>query len=472
MVAIPPEEIQYSNLSCVDDVGRVFHWREGIYRGINAGAAEHVWALFASGFLDELAERGLFPHSRITEHTLNGFALVVQHELVPCITYPHEWSFNMFRDAALTVLEISRTGARFGWTLKDCHPYNLLFNGARPMYVDLGSFMPITPGNGLVKCPGFLASYWYPLYIWAAGDSFLAQRIVSSGHEEMPALSWQLYRNPIRRWLSPQLGARITRRRERVLKRGAQLLGDGHKLERAVASLVSYLPAELFVGDADMLQRKIEDLAPPPPTSTWHDYQGEYFQTGVLASTPRFDRILEIVQSLNCESVVELAGNQGLLSLLLLRHTSVTRVICTDYDSHAINRLHGYCSNLAVVPAGKMLQSAVINFMIPELNFYTLPPAERFRGDLVTALAITHHLTLSQNFQLRQVIQTIADYTRRFALVEFMPLGLWNGHEAPRVPEWYTLEWFQHVFAEFFDLLQVEEVETNRVLHLGRLKGS
>jgi hypothetical protein len=122
------------------------------------------------------------------------------------------------------------------------------------------------------------------------------------------------------------------------------------------------------------------------------------------------------------------------------------------------------------VAKGKTIQPTVINFMTPDVNFVAGNPAARLRADVVIALAITHHLTLSQNFSLREVLKTIAAYTRQFALVEFMPLGLWDGQQAPKLPAWYNLKWFQETFAEFFEVLSVEELEPNRVLHVGRLK--
>ena len=106
MSAISPREVRYSNLSLVDDVGRVFNWKNGIYRGINPTAARQVRELLASEFMEELTRRGLFPESKITEHTLEGFAFVVEHQAIPYVTYPHEWAFDMFKDAALAVLEV------------------------------------------------------------------------------------------------------------------------------------------------------------------------------------------------------------------------------------------------------------------------------------------------------------------------------------------------------------------------------
>jgi hypothetical protein len=470
MSTISENDVQWSNLSLVDDVGRVFHWNGGIFRGIYPQAAERVRALFASGLLDELTSRGFFPRTQITSHTFDGFAFVVEHEAVPIVTYPHEWSFDMLRDAARTVLEIGEIAARFDWLLKDCHPYNVLFHGTRPLYVDLGSFVPATAGYAWSRGDAFLSLYWWPLSIWSSGDYFLAQRIISSAHESMPAMSWSyLIVRRLGRWFGPCIATLC----QYAVRGIAYLCRKGGLLDRLAAPLLSRLPADFLANNPEMLRRKIVRLPSPALASFWRDYHSEFMRNGVPTSTPRFDRIVDIVQSLAPESVVDLAGNQGVVSMLLAARTPVRRIICTDYDASAINRLYGYCRAQSVVPPGTMIQPAVINFMIPETNFYTIPPADRFRADVVMALAVTHHLTISQNFSLRLVMRKIASYTCRFALVEFMPLGLWDGrHQTPPLPSWYGPAWFRQAFEEFFEVLSVEEVETNRVLYLGRLKGS
>ena len=471
MPAIRNDEVEYSYPWTMDDVGRVFRWNGNIYRGIYEQAVPQVRDLFASGCLDELVERGLFPRSRIAEFTLDGFAAVVEHETLPFVTYPHEWSFDMFRSAALAVLEISEIAVRYGWRLKDCHPYNILFNGTKPVYVDMGSFVPAAGDAAFGPGDEFLACYWRPLSIWAAGDSFLAQRITTSAFQSMPNLSWQLYQNLLIRNFGLRWGQRLNRKWDKILRKGSRILGKSGAIDHTSCPLAARLPIEFLARNHNILRRKIARLRCPSPTSSWHDYQAEHFQSAGLTTTPRFDRLIEIVRSLNSQSVVELAGNNGLTSLLLATKTQVCRVVCTDYDSTAINQLYLYCRDRCLVPKGKTILPAVVNFMVPEVSCVSTPPEQRFRADLVTALAIVHHLTLTQNFPLREVIRAIARYTRRYALVEFMPLGLWDGNQAPPVPAWYNLAWFQKGFREFFEVLCVEETAPNRVLHLGRLKG-
>ena len=49
-------------------------------------------------------------------------------------------------------------------------------------------------------------------------------------------------------------------------------------------------------------------------------------------------------------------------------------------------------------------------------------------------------------------------------------LRLWDGNSSPETPQWYTIEWFHNLFLNHFDLLHIQETETNRVLFLGTIK--
>lgn len=416
-------------------------------------------------------QRGLFPRSRISEYTAEGFGLVVEHEEIPYIIYPHEWSFDMFRDAALCMLEVVEISARFGWDIKDCHPYNVLFNSSRPVYVDLGGFRmkPKNRNDGFGKGHDFLRLYWQPLYLWAMGDSYLSQRIISSAHANMPDFSWWLYKHYALHGLGRKLCAKLAKRSARWTRKAAKILRHGQVVAWLSATLASRLPAAIIAQNPDLLRRKIARLN-QPPAGPWDDYHSEHMENGKIVSTSRFNRILEIIRTLDCESVVELAGNQGLFTRLIVANTQVRKIICTDYSSNAIDQFYHHCRDHVGEQKDSIVQGAVINFMLPEIAIRLSPPNERLKSDLVLALAVTHHLILSQNFPLREILRTIEGYTRRFAMVEFMPLGLWNGSKAPPVPDWYTKDWFQGVFVEFFDLILVEEIETNRIVFLGRLK--
>ncbi len=96
-----------------------------------------------------------------------------------------------------------------------------------------------------------------------------------------------------------------------------------------------------------------------------------------------------------------------------------------------------------------------------ELN---TPACQRYKSDVVVALAVTHHLILTQKAKLTTIMELLSGFTKRFLVVEFMPLGLWSeANNDSKVPEWYTLEWFIEGVGRFFEIISVEEVGKNRV---------
>jgi hypothetical protein len=399
MATIPQDGIVYAEMSRLDPLGRLFRWNGKIYRGIHPAAADRVRALFASGCLEALTQAGLFPPSRISDHTLEGFALVVEHEEIPAVVYPYEWSFNMLRDAALAALQAVEIAARYGWELIDLHPYNVLLRGDRPMYVDLGSFQPLQPGKPAADQHKFIKAFWRPLTVWASGDSYLAHSILFSAEPFMPDLSWWLYRHSGLRAFSPRFSLRWSRRIDRWMRNAARLLGRLRLLSRLPAAPASRLPVDLLVRDPALLRRKIARLRQPLP-SPWDNYHTEVFRDGQPVSNPRFDRILEILRSLDTETAVELAGNQGAFTLLMATQTQLRKIVCTDYSSSAINRFYQHCKTVPGL-GDKYLQGAVLNFMAPDTMDGIPAPWTRLQSDAVIALGVLHHLILTQRFHPR-----------------------------------------------------------------------
>jgi len=56
--------------------------------------------------------------------------------------------------------------------------------------------------------------------------------------------------------------------------------------------------------------------------------------------------------------------------------------------------------------------------------------------------------------------------------VEFMPLGLFDNVSAAPLPAWYTRDWFRAEFSRVFDLRLEEQLEPNRVLFVGAIRGA
>ena len=116
------------------------------------------------------------------------------------------------------------------------------------------------------------------------------------------------------------------------------------------------------------------------------------------------------------------------------------------------------------------LSMAMFDFMESESNFAEIKPQIRFKSDCVIALAVTHHLLLSQGYGYDRIFETIKSYSNRLVFIEFMPLGLYDGRQAPSLPKWYNKENFEASFLKYFTVLQIEQLEINRILYIGQLR--
>lgn len=470
MNTIPIADIEFSKLSLTDNTGKVFYWNNRVFRAISPNAISAINELFDSGLIAELYRENLIPNTVQSDLHFEELDFVLEHERVPYQTYPFEWSFEMLRSAGLLVLKVSEIASKHGYMLNDCHPYNILFVGGNPLYVDIGSFFrPETTEDVSFSFPitEFMTRYIGPLTMWSQGNEFLARQ--SHAHIAYCGMSVDSYRNY----------KRIFFRRARC-KHNNILRKCENFTQRVISKLIRYIPRksifdQLFVhmsgfflvNKIDVLKMKLLSFDNYYESTQWSNYHEQYLSENELNCTPRFEKLLELVRRLDVSSVVDLAANQGVFSFLLAERTQVKRIACIDRDTKAVDELF-----LKLQKANyKTIIQPVLCDLITNPTLTAEPPVYvRVKGDLAIALAITHHLLLGQNIGLADVLRRISSYTNRYVIVEFMPLGLWNGQSAPPVPKHYNLEWFVNGFADFFNVLEVIELGVNRIAVVGELK--
>ena len=162
-----------------DPKGRVYESGGHIIRGVDEATAADFEKLSHEKFFIRGIEKGkIVPTKQIVSDELVGndfsgtepWATFLEHEKIPFISYPYEWSFSMLRDAALLQLEIIEDALNAGWTLKDATPYNIQWHGARPVFIDIPSFQPRLTGEQWVGYRQFCMLFLTPLMIKAYLD--------------------------------------------------------------------------------------------------------------------------------------------------------------------------------------------------------------------------------------------------------------------------------------------------------------
>lgn len=467
-MVIKKKDIKLLNQAGHDRTGYLFMYKNRLFRAIDNSSIHQIKTLFDCGLIDKLIKAKLFVNSRITDYSTEDSKLVIEHDLITPIIYPHEWSFDMLKDSAIVTLKVNLIAKNYGFQTIDAHAGNILFHNNSPVFVDLGSFIPLeNKTSSWFALEEFNRAFFYPLTLWSKGFYTLANNSIFNGIKTINHTEFMLINYPIssiipRRLLSLFLNSyfpfsRISSVSDELIK---------YRLSPIFAKLLlslknqQLLPFQNYSFLSNI--KKIENLK-DTHFSYWTKYQSDSFSD--FKPTKRFMKIGNILKELKLQSITDLASNQGFFARYLLDKRIAKHANCIDLDENAINDLYN-----SVKKSEYSITPCVQNIIFSSNKLGEKPINERFQADAVLALAITHHLILTQYISIKTIFQSIARFSNKYVLIEFMPLGLWNGKYAPPVPEWYNEQWFEQHFNNHFELLQKEKLEANRILFVGKLK--
>src|SRR4051812_27117539 len=159
-----------------DHDSRVLVTPAGVFRVLSRDGLEDWTVLAASELWRELrAEEHVVATEPAAVDALPDVlpteaAAALRHERVPFVSYPYEWPFSMLRDAALLQLDLNRRALREDVALKDASPYNVQWRGARPVFIDVGSFERLRPDEPWAGYRQFCMLFLYPLMLQAYKD--------------------------------------------------------------------------------------------------------------------------------------------------------------------------------------------------------------------------------------------------------------------------------------------------------------
>ena len=238
----------------------------------------------------------------------------------------------MLRAAALLQLELVRRSVEAGWMLKDSSPYNVQFVGARPVFVDVGSFEPLREGEPWAGYRQFCMLFLYPLMLHAWKDIPFQPRLRGSIDGITPAEARNLL----------SLSGRD------LFHRG--VLTDvvlHNRLERRYAGSTSDVKGELkragfkkelIVANVGRLERLVSRLQPSRSDSTWSDYGLTTTYTEEDAERKR-RFVADAVKAESPRLVWDVGANEGQHSRDAAEVAEY--VVAMDADAVVVDRLYG-----------------------------------------------------------------------------------------------------------------------------------
>lgn len=432
-----------------------------LFRQVNESYRTHYDLLMQSGLYETLVgKRWLVPHEEVESA---GAYKTLKPAVVPYVSYPYEWCFSQLKDAALLTLDILTTSLSFGMVLKDASAYNVQFIGARPVFIDTLSFETYEEGAPWVAYRQFCQHFLGPLALMAHRDVRLRQ-LLERFIDGVPLdlVSGLL---PLRTRARYGLFAHIhlhARSQERHRD-------DASRRERPRIPKLSKFRLLALI---DSLRATVMGCRLPEGRTEWSDYYDEtnYSREAMAAKEALVKRLVE--ETADAGSLThDLGGNTGRFSRLVAGPDRY--VVSHDIDELAIERnyLEGRkLGSESVLPLVLDLSnpSPSLGWALEERS----SALERIAGGTVIALALIHHLAISNNVPLPHLAELFGRLARTL-IIEFVPK---EDSQVRRLlatredvfPD-YTITAFETEFARFFEIVQRHRVpETERTLYAMR----
>ena len=384
-----------------------------VHRRIRPGYEASTREFLRTALFQGWVGRGLMTPAREVDR---DEGLELEHPRLFFISYAWEWCPAQLRTAAELTLELCEEALEAGYILKDATPDNVLFDGPRPVFVDVLSFERREPGSPLWLAQGqFVRSFLLPLLgLQHLGWPLAAMQLRRDGYEPgelYAALSWRWRLWPgilgpvtLPAWLEGHANS------PRANGRYAKPMRQNPEIATAV-----------LLDNLARLRRRVRHAAPPLPPSRWSSYTAKALHYSEADHAAKQAFVSRVLAEARPRDVLDLGANTGLYSRLAA--AAGARTVAIDRDPAAVERLwqraQAEGSNVLPLVADIARPTPALGWE----NAETFSLMDRLEGkfDLVLLLALLHHLLLMDQIPLEQVAKFAARTTRKHALVEWIP---------------------------------------------------
>jgi len=446
-----------------DPSGFLFQQDGIIYRQVNLVYKDDYDHLMNSGLYQALVDdKLLIPHEEVgIEPPAPKLAYrVIKPEPIHFISYPYEWCFSQLRDAALTTLKIQRKATDFGMSLRDSSAYNIQFKNGRPLFIDTLSFGKYHEGEPWVAYRQFCQHFFAPLALMSYKDIRLSQLL--SIHIDGLPLDLAARLLPCRTRLRFSLLSHIH----------LHARSQKHFADKPINIGRHWMSRYALLGILNSLESAVKKLKWQPGGTEWAEY---YQDTNY--SPQAFEHKKTIVAGfldrVRPATVWDLGANVGIFSRLASDRGILT--VSFDVDPAAVEKNYLDC----VARDDTSILPLVIDLTNPSPsigweNKERMSLKERGPADAVLALALVHHLAISNNVPLSRIAGFLSDICH-WLIIEFIPK---TDSQVQRLlatredifPD-YTRQAFEQEFSRCFTIDDSADIsESQRRLYLMRKK--
>lgn len=380
-----------------DPAGRVTDEQGVLARTLDPAFLPTFEAVAATGLLHELQQEGMLIDHR-EERDASG-RLRLLPERVPFISYPYEWTPAQLRAAALLTLDIADRALRHGVVLRDASAFNIQWHRGRPVLIDTLSFAPRIPGQPWLAYGQFCRHFLAPLVLAGLSQPELL-RLAALYPDGIPL--------PV---ASRSLGWRGRLRPGVLVHLHLHAAAAGRPQQ--VPPTSQAIPDRRLHQILDGLRSTIEALPRTARPTTWLAYEGGmHYPEAARAAKASF--VEAAVRQVRPTSLWDLGANTGALARQFAPPNGYA--LAADSDLGCVEQCYRDSSR-----TGSPVVSLWMDLLAPA-------PASGWAGeeraslldrgpaDLVLALALVHHLTITGRVPPDRVIQWLARCARHVVM--------------------------------------------------------
>ena len=443
-----------------DPSGHVFRQEGTLYRQINPVYETDYRTLMDSGLYAALIKRGwLVAHEERPELCPAGAYQVIEPTEVPYVSYPYEWSFSQLQDAALLTLNIQQLALEHGMTLKDASSYNVQFMGHQPVFIDTLSFATLNEEEPWVAYKQYCQHFLAPLVLMSYSDPRVRKLLL--GFIDGIPLDLAASLLPGRSKLRYSVLAHI-HLHARSQVQHADSAGQAGARKMSKPLLLALLESIKSATSKCRLPKHLK--------TEW----GEYYDD-TNYSVDAMDEKEALVDALLQKHapvggiVHDLGANTGRFSRIAAKHAG--HVVSHDIDELAVERNYQSArrnsteTNVLPLVLDLTNPSPAIGWNSQERDSF----GTRCHADVVLALALIHHIAISNNTPLEKVAEFLQPICKKL-IIEFVPKGDSQVDRLLATREdifgEYDEAHFESAFGQHFELLEKHAVAgTTRTLY-------
>ena len=396
-----------------------------------------------------------------------GGKMIVEHDRVDFPSFPYEWTAEMLHAAGMLTLDLAQSLLAEGLGLKDGTPYNILFRGPEPVFIDVLSFERREPGDSTwLPYAQFVRTFLLPLLANQSYGLGLDQILTTrrDGLEPEEVYRWsklsQRLRPPFFSLVSMPtwLGRKHKQDDHSIYQK--KLLSDPEKARYILDSVLNGL------------RNALNRLKPAQgKNSVWSDYMttNNNYTADHFDAKQRF--VGEALNEFPSRSVLDVGCNTGTFSALAAR--SGAKVVSVDYDPVVLGDVwrNARKQKLDILPLAVNITrpSPGTGWRNEECSSFLSRAHGKFNAVLM--LAVIHHMLVTERVPLADILALAAELTTNILVIEYvapddsMFQRLTRGRE--ELHKDLTVELFESLCLRHFDIVRVQHVEsTTRRLYL------